>query len=201
MLIFKTNIYENKMDPNPLSDPNSPPLKLKNFIELSLKNGLEFLINLEQSQETNHLKKLKKYYPRTHQFATPSTIQKLLTNLIEGLLDCDTWFRLNTYHFCLLYDCLLWQTNLYNSNNLKDKLRIHPEMKGKPIDFIDLADKLFFNTVFLMSMKHFDNLSREDKNELGFTCPAQFGVIHQLPPSKDEMKLLPEPGFSYTMTV
>ncbi|QPJ63552.1 MAG: hypothetical protein G3M70_17385 [Candidatus Nitronauta litoralis] len=204
MLIFKTNIYENESSPNPFSNSVkslNEALHLSKFIESSLKDDLSYLENFDHCQEGLPPEELENFYPKAHKFAKSSMVQRLLAILIEGLNDQKTWYRMNTYHFCLLYDCLKRQVYLYNTDDLIKKLRLCPEMKGKNIQFEKLIERLFFNTVFLMDKEQYDFLSHEDKIELGFTCPSEFGVLHGLIPNLEEMKLLPEPGFSYTMGV
>lgn len=202
MLIFKTNIYEKEFNPALLLNKSgsfTTTLNLSKFIEISLKNDLKLLVNLDHCQEGITPEELERFFPETHRFAQSSTIQKLLNILIIGLQNRTTWFKMNTYHFCLIYDCLMRQVYLYNTAETKERFQLCPEMKGKLIEHDELIETLFFNTVFLTNKEEYNKLTTEDKTELGFNCPAQFGVLHGLTPNPDEMKLLPEPGFSYTM--
>lgn len=204
MLIFKINIYE-KPDTRYLqadSDASPPrPLNTFNFLKNTLEDDLEFFRLLEKSEEGVLPEDLASFYPRSHLFGNPKIFKTLLKFLQECLLDRTHWFRMNTYHFCLLYDSIIRQAYNYNHDNLQEQLRQYPELNGKPLQVDQLIGDLFFNTVFLIEKDKYDEMTAEDKKRFGFTCPCQFGVIHNMIPNYDEMKLKPEPGFPYSINV
>ncbi len=204
MLIFKNNIYENPDTRHLQADSETSPLQSLNafnFLKNTLEDDLEFFRLLEKSGEGILPEDLASFYPRSHLFGNAKILKTLLNYLQECLLDRNTWFRMNTYHFCLLYDSIIRHGYNYNHDNLQEQLRLYPELKGKPLQVDQLIGDLFFNTVFLIEKDKYDEMTAEDKKKFGFTCPCQFGVIHNMIPNDDEMQLKPEPGFPYAINV
>ena len=61
--------------------------------------------------------------------------------------------------------------------------------------------KVFYNTVFLLDEDNFDSLSSEEQLKRGFDCPCQFGVVHGLLPTEEEMALKESRDYPYSIYV
>ena len=203
MLIFKKNIYEKgDLLPTPKGDPTpGPRLNAYQFVRNSITEDLEFFRLLEQSSPPVMAGDLVSFFPNAHRYSTPKTIKNLLQILWKGLEDPDLWYHMNTYHFCLLYDSFFRQAYNYNHDSLEEKLSAYPELKGKPIPFRKFVQDYFFNTVFLLTPDKYNSLTSRQKKENGYTCPCQFGVIHGLAPTPEEMELKVEHNYPYALLV
>ena len=150
------------------------------------KNLLDFLErqSLEYWPEDS-----KKFYPHAHKIGSRSVFRSLQSILNEGLDNSTNWYKMNTYHFCFLYDVLVRFAFNYNHDSLKERLNSLPEIKGKLLQIESFLKDYFFNTVFLMHEDKYNSLTREEKLELGYDCPCQFAVINALAPTKKEMEL------------
>ena len=204
MLIFKQNIYE-KRDAFRVSE--GPALghqewfNAYHFVRNSISDDLEFFDMLQRSPGQILEEDLSSFFPHACRFGKTEIIKSLLNILWKGLEDPEIWYRMNTYHFCLLYDSMFRQAFNYNHDSREEKLKAYPEMKGKPIQFNLVVRDYFFNTVFLLGEDRYNALTGEDKKQLGYTCPCQFGVIYGLAPNPDEMELKAEHSFPYTIYV
>jgi len=204
MLIFKQNIYEKRdasrgpEEPSPGHQEGFNPYR---FIWNSIHEDLEFFDLLERSSGQMLAEDLVSFFPHAHRFGQAAILKALLEILKDGLEDREVWYRMNTYHFCLLYDSMFRQAYNYNHDSREEMLKAFPEMKGRPIQFNRVVRDNFFNTVFLLSEEKYNSLTAADKKNLGYTCPCQFGVINGLMPNPEEMQLKVERSFPYTIYV
>ncbi len=204
MLIFKTNIYQT--DTITFHAPREPGddqanLHIQRFITNSLEDDLLFFSMMDNPAGSVNERDLAGYFPRSHRFGDAFSIRKFIEILQKGHIDTTTWFRMNTYHFCVLYDSILRHGYNYNHGSHAEKIRQCPEMNGKLIGVIKLIDRIFFNTVFLMEEEKYNLLTACDKSRMGFNCPCQFGVIYGLAPAPDELNLQAEPDFPYSIAI
>ncbi len=206
MLIFKNNIYD-------LSDPSLPGRTPSPDIEYDRKFDPRSLLNSALGEEDETLDfierqypeyrrmDLQKFYPCASRFGDVNILRDLLRILRDGLNEPDTWYHMNTYHFCLLYDVLIRFSFNYNHDNRQERLRALPELDGKPL-FIDLFVKdYFFNTVFLLDEDKFNDLSAQEKSSKGYDFPCLFSVINGLLPTREEMELEASTDYPYSIYV
>ena len=206
MLIFKNNIYDrHEFGLSQYSktkdieyDESFNPLNLLSTALEEEKDVLDFLKRqpIEYWSEDS-----KKFYPQAHKAGNQLIFYSLLSNLKNGLDDRDTWYTMNTYHFCFIYDLLARFTFNYNHDNTEGRLNLLPEIKGKSLQIGLFIKDYFFNTVFLMNEDKYNSLSRDEKAEMGYDCPCQFAVINGLAPTKKEMELKLFQGYPYSTYV
>ena len=171
------------------------------FIEVALKEDEELLDFLERQPKEYWAQDLKRFYPRAHKIGSLPVFRNLQRVLTIGLENQTTWYHMNTYHFCFLYDVLVRFAFNYNQDNRKGRLDALPELKGKPLHLESFVNDYFFNVAFLMDEDKYNSLTREEKLKMGYTCPCQFGVINGLPPTQEEMKLKSSRSYPYSIYV
>ena len=206
MLIFKNNIHNRQevglttLSPLPdiEYDARFNPLHL---IEATLKEEDELLDLLERQPKEHWAQDLKMFYPRAHKVGGLPVFRNLQRVLIGGLENRTTWYHMNTYHFCFLYDVLVRFVFNYNQDNRKGRLDALPELKGKPLHLESFVNDYFFNVAFLMDEDKYNSLTREEKLERGYKCPCQFGVINGLAPTREEMELQSSRSYPYSIYV
>jgi hypothetical protein len=206
MLIFKNNIYDLKetgfagfsRSPDPDYDTLFDP---RHFVETALSEENEIFAFIEKQPREYWSEDTQKFYPRASHIGNLSILEKILKILQKGLADPNTWYHMNTYHFCFLYDVLARHAFNYNHDNREERLNTLPELKGKPIQIELFVRNYFYNTVFLLDEDKFDSLSREEKLKRGFDCPCQFGVVHGLIPTEEEMALKESRDYPYSIYV
>ena len=206
MLIFKNNIYSRKemglttLSPTPdiEYDARFNPLHL---IEVALKEEDELLDFLERQPKEYWVQDLKRFYPRAHKVGSLPVFRNLQRVLTIGLENQTTWYHMNTYHFCFLYDVLVRFAFNYNQDNREGRLDALPELKGKPLHLESFVNDYFFNVAFLMDEDKYNSLTREEKLERGYRCPCQFGVINGLTPTREEMELQSSRSYPYFIYV
>jgi len=206
MLIFKNNIY----DPNetgfagfsktPDPDYNSW-FDPKHFIETALFEEDEIFAFIEKQPREYWHEDKQKFYPRAGQIGHMGILEKILKILKKGFTNKKIWYQMNTYHFCFLYDVLVRHAFNYNHDSQEERLNTLPELKGKPIQTELFIRNYFYNTVFLLDEDKFDDLSSEEKLKRGFDCPCQFGVVHGLLPTEEEMALKESRDYPYSIYV
>ncbi|CCQ91409.1 hypothetical protein NITGR_660002 [Nitrospina gracilis 3/211] len=204
MLIFKNNIYRKQQgELLALSTVQdfSTEFDPYHFVKACLDEEVELLNLIEGHPQEFWRDDLAGFYPRSHRFAEMPVLRKLLEILIEGLEDHEHWYHMNTYHFSLLYDGLNRFAYNYNHDSPQEKLKSLPEMQGKPIYFEQFVDDYFFNTVFLLTEDAYNRLSGKEKQDLGYTCPCQFGAINGLMPCQEEMELQIAKDYPYPVYV
>lgn len=206
MLTFKNNIYDLKetgfagfsRSPDPDYDAWFDP---RHFIETALSEEDEVFSFIEKQPAQYWREDTQKFYPRSCQIGNLRILENLLKILQKGLTNKNVWYRMNTYHFCFLYDVLARHAFNYNHDNREERLNNLPELRGKPIQIELFVRNYFYNTVFLLDEDNFDSLSREEKLKRGFDCPCQFGVVHGLIPTEDEMALKESRDYPYSIYV
>ncbi len=171
------------------------------FIEVALKEDEELLDFLERQPKEYWAQDLKRFYPRAHKVGSLPVFRNLQRVLTIGLENQTTWYRMNTYHFCFLYDVLVRFAFNYNQDNRKGRLDALPELKGKPLHLESFVNDYFFNVAFLMDEDKYNSLTREEKLERGYKCPCQFGVINGLAPTREEMELQSSRSYPYSIYV
>jgi hypothetical protein len=206
MLIFKNNIYDLKetgfsgfsKSPDPDYDSWFDP---RHFIETALSEEDEVVSFIEKQPYQYWRQDAQKFYPRACHIGELHILKKILLILQKGLAKPKIWYHMNTYHFCFLYDILARHAFNYNHDNREERLNTLPELKGKPIQIELFVRNYFYNTVFLLDEEKFNALSREEKLKRGFDCPCQFGVIHGLVPTEEEMALKESRDYPYSIYV
>lgn len=202
MLIFKKNIYEDDTRiPVQDADPGLAQLNIPGFLQNSLEETRRCLSTGGKAQEPPAPNELAGSFPRAHRFGDGAILQALCHNLLAGHLDPNAWYRMNSYHFCILYDSILRHGYNYNHQTGEEKLRQYPELSGKLLRVVQLVDRIFYNTGFLMDEDTFDVLTSLEKEEMGFNCPGLFGVVHGLAPAPDELELQRQQGYPYSIAV
>jgi len=206
MLIFKNNIHDRQemglttLSPTPdiEYDARFNPLHL---IEVALKEDDELFDFLERQPKEYWAQDLKRFYPRAHKVGGLPVFRNLQRVLTIGLENQTTWYHMNTYHFCFLYDVLVRFAFNYNQEHREGRLDALPELKGKPLHLESFVNDYFFNVAFLMDEDKYNSLTREEKLERGYKCPCQFGVINGLPPTREEMELQSSRSYPYLIYV
>ena len=208
MLIFKKNIkYADytlltknqtlEEDPN----PGAPFFNPVQYIQLALEEEEHLLTMVDKQPSSFQKEDIERFYPKASKFSNLSIIQKLVQNIYDGL-DCETpWYRMNTYHFSLLYDILFRFTYNYNRDSAKERRKAFPELVGNSISFNRFIKEYFFNTVFLLTSDRFNDIPPEEKKRKGYCDPCQFGAINGLIPTYEEMELTESKDYPYTLYV
>lgn len=206
MLIFKNNIYDLKetgfagfsRSPDPDYDTWFDP---RHFVETALSEEDEIFAFIEKQPPEYWNEDTLKFYPRASHTGSLNILEKILKILQKGLANKKAWYHMNTYHFCFLYDVLARHAFNYNHDNREERLNSLPELMGKPIQIELFVRNYFYNTVFLLDEDKFDSLSREEKLKRGFDDPCQFGVVHGLIPTEEEMALKESTDYPYSIYV
>jgi hypothetical protein len=206
MLIFKNNIYDLKetgfagfaRSPDPDYDTWFDP---RHFVETALSEEDEIFAFINKQPQEYWNEDTQKFYPRASHTGSLNILEKILKILQKGLANKKAWYHMNTYHFCFLYDVLARHAFNYNHDNREERLNSLPELKGKPIQIELFVRNYFYNTVFLLDEDKFDSLSREEKLKRGFDDPCQFGVVHGLIPTEEEMALKESTDYPYSIYV
>ena len=206
MLIFKNSIYKQQDDDHNRHPGCSPieydsQLNPHNLLSIALTEEKEVISFLERQPREYWSQDTKKFYPHLHKIGDYLIFDNLLNILKSGLADSSSWHKMNTYHFCFLYDVLIRFAFNYNHDSTKGRLEILPELKGTPFQIGLFIKNYFFNTVFLLNEDQYNSLTREKKMELGYDCPFQFAVINGLTPTKEEMELQSSLDYPYSIYV
>ena len=206
MLIFKSNIYD-RQEIGFTRHSSTPDIEYDelfnpfHLLAVSLDEERCVLDFLERQPLEYWPEDSRKFYPQAYKIGGRSVFRSLQCILNDGLLDRKTWFKMNTYHFCFLYDILMRFAFNYNHDCIKERLNSLPEIKGKPLQIESFVKDYFFNTIFLMNEDKYNSLTREEKLEMGYDCPCQFAVINALIPTKREMELQSSPSYPYSIYV
>lgn len=206
MLIFKNNLYA-KNEPAGTGYIRSPDPGFEeafdpaHFLTRVLEEEEETLRFLERQPREYWNQDGLKFFPVSHKAGGFQTLQAILTILKDGHKDRKTWYHMNAYHFGFLHDALSRFTFNYNLDNLEEKYKALPELKGLPLNFNWFVKNYFFGTLFLTSEEEFDRFTAEDKQKKGFTDPCLFAVIHGLAPTREELKLKAANDYPYNIYV
>jgi len=204
MLIFKNNIYEEKdihrakIYPSLGEFDKFEPISL---VRQSIEEEFDLIAFIKRLPKDYWEEEIKKFFPVSYKIGGIKIIEKILRILKDGLDDSTNWYHMNTYHFCVLYDSLHRQFKTYNEDAPAERLKSFPDLKGNTIHFDWFFKCYFFNTVFLLHEEKYNSLGDEQKKELGFTCPHQFGVINGLTPVPEEIVLKEAKDYPYIINV
>ena len=206
MLIFKNSLYNRQKDS---SNRNTPISNMGfdelfdpcNLLSVALEEEIEVISFLKRQPIEYWPQDLRKFYQTAYKMGSYHIFSNLLSILKGGLNDDSAWHKMNTYHFCFLYDVLLRFSFNYNHDNEKGRIDTLPELKGTPLKIELFIKNYFFNTVFLLNEEQYNSLTRETKVELGYDCPFQFAVINGLTPTKEEMELQSSSDYPYSIYV
>jgi hypothetical protein len=88
---------------------------------------------------------LQKAFPFSHKFADADTLMLMLRKLVNGHNSGNNWYRMNTYYYALVYDCLKNFTDFYNQQVLSspEKQAEYDISGGMEIDFDDWVNLYF----------------------------------------------------------
>ena len=101
--------------------------------------------------------------PNASRFGNVKIITFISKRLLEGIVNRKTWLKMNSYHFCYLYDALLGYTEEYSYSSEFDRIRMIPELDGRSIDFNWFLNTYFFNTAFLIEPERFLSIEKVRK--------------------------------------
>lgn len=136
---------------------------------------------------------LKCFLPHSARQFTKNSAVNVLKDLIKYNKAPGLW-RLTDYHYLLIYDSLetFCAEGIVDEimNNIKKNQPILKRngFKVWSIDFDALIDIYFFDTDFLMNPEIFVNLSKEHKDQLGFSKEF-FGITTGMKPHPAELKI------------
>jgi hypothetical protein len=186
MLILKNNIYKK----NPPSHPENEPQKILcpyDFIFKSLVNDREIFRGLQQLPQSEGQDHLKTLFPHASRFGPIALLNTFSRSLLEGLVDKNQWYSLNSYHMTYLFDSLHGTFEEYSYLEPDHRKEMFPELQGETMDFDQFLDNYFFGTAFLMDPDRFNNMPPEEKKSLNLTDPCLFGVLNRLIPAEEEI--------------
>jgi hypothetical protein len=212
MLVFKKNIYLDPLRPKQSSgvkefrdeeDPSPLPF---NFIYKALSNAQNLFQEVKGVEDQKLSDQLTILFPHASRLGTTETLSDFSHRLFTGLIDNQTWFTMNCYHQCFLYDCLLDVVEDYSYNDEVERHKLFPEMEGQPLDFNRFLLEYFFNTTFLIAPERFNKMNPEERKALlrspdfgqNFPQlkrysdpedPTLAKVINSIPPEPKEMAL------------
>ena len=206
MLVFKNNIYEtfefNKAvlnaTPNPEYNQNFSP---RHFIDTALAEEKEVLSFIEKQPRPYWKEDLLQFYPNAGKTNSLAYLKEINQILESGLNDPFKWHHMNTYHFSFLYDVLVRFAYNYNHDNNNERMSYLPELEAQPILFENFISNYFFDRNFMIDEEHFNSLSREQKQFLGYDSSSLFGVINGLTPTREEMALRESKDYPYSIYV
>ena len=205
MLIFNTNIYESNNTPIlPVKYSQSWPgtagveLKPYDLILSTLTSDRQIFQDLTKQSLKKSQKQLDILFPHASQFGDIKILNTMSRRLLEELVNLDGWSKMNSYHFCYLYDTLYGYIEDYCYSDKKHRRKIIPELNGESIDFNWFLNTYFFHTAFLINPDSFFNMDNSRKEWLEKWSPCLFGVISGLTPSEEEILLLQYPKNPYS---
>ncbi len=214
MLVFKKNIYVDCLNPKDSSstkefrdkeDPSPLPF---NFIHKALHNAKSLFQEINNTKDQEISNRLDILFPHASRFGKIHVLTELSNRLFTGLTHSQTWFTMNCYHQCFLYDCLLDVVEDYSYSNEEARLKLFPEMEGRALDYNRFLLEYFFNTTFLIAPERFNQLSPEERKQLLISPdfgqdfpqlkrfsdpedPTLAKVINHIPPEPKELVLKP----------
>ena len=197
MLIFNTNIYERGSSSiRPVKYSNSWPgvdcynVDPYSLILSVLTSDRKIFHDLNQQSLEDSQKQIEVLLPHASRFGNSKTLNFISKRLLEGVVSRNNWLKMNSYHFCYLYDALSGFIDDYSYSNENERRKMIPELEGASIDFNWFLNTYFFNTAFLMDPDRFFNLEILKKEWLEEWSPCLFSVINGLAPSEEEMNLI-----------
>ncbi len=214
MLVFKKNIY---LDPLRLKkssgikefrdeeDPSPLPF---NFIYKALSNAQNLFQEIKDTEDRETSNQLEILFPHASRLGRIEILSDLSNRLFTGLTHNQTWFTMNCYHLCFLYDCLLDIVEDYSYSNQSERREQFPELEGRALDFNRFLLEYFFNTTFLIAPERYNQMTPEEKQQLQRSPdfgrdfpqlkrfsdpedPTLARVINRLPAQPEEVYLKP----------
>ncbi len=221
MLVFKKNIYFTPLKNSNLFtksfNENETEYRINAFklFKHILSSEQKLIAELKNILAKDSSNKINIVYPHASQFGTLDIIESISKNLWKGFLDDRTWYSINSYHFCYLYDSLLGFVEEYSYEDTDVRKKLLPELEGNPINFNQFLNEYFFNTAFLIAAERYNKITPQEKRLLGKVDHALFGavppneplsiesdpclekVINRKPPIATEITLTPLTGSPY----
>jgi len=216
MLALKKNIYYCPYPApflgkttDPFSDEDGPRPLPYSLIFSSLSGDQKLFEELSQVKETDAKDRLQIVFPHSANFCNFQTLRDISKKLWEGLLAPDSWWALNAYHWCYLYDTLTDFTEEYSYGSESHRLKLCPEMLGQPFNFNQFLNEYFFNTAFLIDPGRYRKMSPRERRLLGKVDHALMGAVPtteplpgeidpclekailRIPPEQNELDLIP----------
>ncbi len=205
MLIFNTNIYE--PDDNPIlpvkysqSWPGTAGSELDpyNLFLSTLTSDRQIFHDLIQQPLEKSQKQIEILFPHAARFGNAKVLNSISKRLLEGLVNRNDWQKMNSYHFCYLYDTLSGHIEDYCYSDENQRKEIIPELRGESIDFNWFLNTYFFHTAFLIDPDRFFLMESSKKEWLEKWSPSLFSVINALTPSEEETVLTQLPAKPYS---
>ena len=211
MLVFKKNIYLNPLRPKNHSgareyrdEEDLSPLPF-HFVHEALSNAQSLFQEINEMDEDNS-GQLRILFPHASRLGNAELLDKLSNRMFEGLTHRQTWFTMNCYHQCFLYDCLLDLVEDYSYNDEAQRRELFPEMEGRELDFNRFLLEYFFNTTFLIAPERFNQMTSDERKQLlrspdfgqDFPQLKRFSdpedptlakVINHVPPTSEDLSL------------
>ena len=210
MLVFKKNIYlnplwsKNNFSIRELRDEEDLSPFPFHFIYQALFNAQSLFQEINKMKEQEIPDQLKILFPHAFHLGNAAILSDLSSQLFNGLTHRETWFTMNCYHQCLLYDCLLDIVEDYSYADETERQKLFPEMEGQALDFNRFLLQYFFNTTFLIAPERFNQMNSEERKQLlrspdfgqDFPQLKRFSdpedptlakVINRIPPSPEEI--------------
>ena len=138
----------------------------------------DLFLALSQLDPKDSLHQLSTLLPHSAKFGSVDILNAISKRLLEALVHPHTWYQMNAYHFCYLYDCLYSLVEEYSYENRDGRVNLLPELNGGNIDFEGFQLEYFYNTTFLMNQDRFNDLTSEEKSTGTFSDPCQIGRAH-----------------------
>lgn len=196
MLIFNTNIYNPNDEPlTPVTYFQSWPGKKAGCIDPckffynALTTDKKIFLDLARHDREYVSRSLKVFYPHACQFGDFKILNRISDCLLEGLVNRQSWFKMNSYHFCYLYDSANNLVEEYCYNTPSKRTEIIPELDGDTIDFNWFLNTYFFHTAFLIDSERFHEIKQAEKKNLENWSSCLFATINRLSPSPQEIEL------------
>lgn len=113
----------------------------------------------------------------------------IISDFLEAHRDVNVVFAATDYHFLMLYRCLQLATAKHNAG-LKSGGPPLFDGVNESVTVDTIAAELFWDVDFLSPPELLDDIPVSERDALGFS-PEVCGIIHNLPPHPDELKLRP----------
>ncbi len=204
MLIFNTNIYDPENSPiipvkYSQSWPGTAGVELDPYglILSTLTSDRQIFHDLTQQPLDKAQKQIEILFPHAARFGNARILNTISKRLLEGLVNRDGWLKMNSYHFCYLYDTLSGHIEDYCYSDKKQRRELIPELEGESIDFNWFLNTYFFHTAFLIDPDRFFNMDNSRKEWLEKWSPGLFSVVNGLTPSEEETLLIEYPEKPY----
>jgi hypothetical protein len=172
----------------------TPPDKIFTAIlEESIKLMIDRIKEIKSAKE-DAKNELEYLLPSAGKVYGPATALKTL----KRILACHKrpgLYRLNDYHYLLLYDTLQYFCEIHNDMVKEARSMFEKKRMSRVgafcierINFDDLIDIYFYDTDFLMDGDTLMTLGLERRKELGLNDET-FGISQGLAPHPDELKI------------